>query len=183
MFSREEDKIVWCGAKSGSYSVKVGVSLLKSEDRMKEWEAKVCWNNVCLPKAGAFSWLAGNRRILFGDRLRKMGFAGPFRCVLCEKAEEDVDHLLLNCEFAREAWLFGLQRLNWKGPMIGNLSEWLESWPVLGKPSIFAAIWKILPSTILWELWKERNRRVFEGKAENRKRFYQIGEGHFRIGF
>ncbi|XP_059070577.1 uncharacterized protein LOC131860212 [Cryptomeria japonica] len=80
----------------------------ESEGRMKEWEAKVCWNNVCLLKAGAFSWLAGNRQILYGDRLRKMGFAGPFRCVLCEKAEEDVDHLLLNCDFSQEAWLFGL---------------------------------------------------------------------------
>ncbi|XP_057839274.1 uncharacterized protein LOC131049246 [Cryptomeria japonica] len=138
---------------------------------MKEWETKVCWNNVCLPKARAFSWLAGNRRILSGDCLRKMGFVGPFRCVLCEKAEEDVDHLLLNCEFAQEAWLFGLQRLNWKGPMAGNLCDWLDSWLVSGKPSTFATVWKILPSIVLWELWKERNRRVFEGKAENRQRF------------
>lgn len=54
-FSREEDELVWCGAKSGSYSMKVGVSLLESEDKMKEWEAKVCWNSVCLLRVGAFS--------------------------------------------------------------------------------------------------------------------------------
>ncbi|XP_059064660.1 uncharacterized protein LOC131054599 [Cryptomeria japonica] len=95
-FSREEAEIFWCGTKSGSDSVKVGVSLLESEGRMKEWEAK----------------LAGNRQILSGDCLRKMGFTGPFCCVFCEKVEEDVDHLLLNCEFAQDAWLFGLQRLN-----------------------------------------------------------------------
>lgn len=125
--SREEDEIVWCGAKSGSYSVKVGLSLLEIEGRRKEWEAKLCGNNVCLLKAGAFTWLAGKRRILSGDRLKKMGFAGPFHYVLCEKAKEDVDHFLLNCDFAQEAWFFGLQRLNWKGPMVGNLSDWLES--------------------------------------------------------
>lgn len=57
------------------------------------------------------------------------------------------------------------------GPMARKLCEWLESWPSLGKNSIFAAIWKILPSTVLWELWKERNRRVFDGRAENCERF------------
>ncbi|XP_057836467.1 uncharacterized protein LOC131046699 [Cryptomeria japonica] len=105
---REEDEIVWCGGKSGSYFVKVGFSLLEFEGKMKEWEVKVCWNDVCLPKVGAFIWLASNRRILLGDCLKKMGFAGPFRCVLYEKAEEDVDHLLLNCDFAQEAWCSGL---------------------------------------------------------------------------
>ncbi|XP_059064684.1 uncharacterized protein LOC131069894 [Cryptomeria japonica] len=166
-FSKEEDEIIWCGSKNGCYLVKVGITLLERDAKVKEWESKICWNNACLLKVGAFAWLAGNKRILSGDRLKKMGFAGPFRCVLCEKAEEDVDHLLLNCEFAQKAWLFGLQRLNWMDPMAGKLCEWLESWPSLGKNSIFAAIWKILPSTVLCELWKERNQRVFDGRAEN----------------
>ncbi|XP_059067599.1 uncharacterized protein LOC131858386 [Cryptomeria japonica] len=119
--SREVDEIIWCGAKSGSYSVKLGYTLLEIEGRTKEWESKLCWNKECLPKAGAFSWLVGNKRIQSGDRLKKMGFASPFRCVLYEKEEEDVDHLLLNCEFAQEAWRFELQRLNWKGPKARNL--------------------------------------------------------------
>ncbi|XP_057862518.2 uncharacterized protein LOC131070874 [Cryptomeria japonica] len=112
LFSKEEDEIIWCGSKSKCYLVKVGITLLERDAKMKEWESKICWNNVCLPKAGAFAWLAGNKRILSGDRLKKMGFASPFHYVLCEKADEDVDHLLLNCDFAQKAWLFGLQRLN-----------------------------------------------------------------------
>ncbi|XP_059070572.1 uncharacterized protein LOC131860208 [Cryptomeria japonica] len=124
-FSREEDEIVWCGSKSGCHFVKVGISLLESDVKTKEWESEVCWNNVCLLKARAFAWLASNKWILSRDRLKKMGFVGPFRYVLCEKAEEDVDHLLLSCDFAQKAWIFGLQRLNWKGPMVGNLCDWL----------------------------------------------------------
>ncbi|XP_059067838.1 uncharacterized protein LOC131858570 [Cryptomeria japonica] len=137
--SRQEDKIIWCGAKSGSYSVKLGYTLLETEGRKGDWEAKVCWNKECLPKAGAFSWLAGNKRILTGDRLKRMGFVGPFQCVLYKKEEEEVDHLLLNCDFAQEAWRFGLQRL--------------------------------LEGTDVWEVWKERNRRLFEDKAETLERF------------
>ncbi|XP_057815844.1 uncharacterized protein LOC131029396 [Cryptomeria japonica] len=40
--SRDEDEIVWCGAKSGSYSVKLGYTLLEIEGRTKECEAKLC---------------------------------------------------------------------------------------------------------------------------------------------
>lgn len=112
LLSKEEDEIIWCRSMNGCYSVKVGITLLERDSMTKEWESKICWNNVCLLKAGAFAWLVGNKRILSGDRLKKMGFAGPFHCVLCEKAKEDVDHLLLNCDFAQKAWLFGLQRLN-----------------------------------------------------------------------
>lgn len=169
--SREEDEIIWYGAKSGSYSVKLGYTSLETEGRKVDWEAKVCWNNACLSKAGAFSWLAGNNRILTGDRLKRMGFAGPFRCVLCKTKEEDVDHLLVNCDFTQEASRFVLQRLSWKGPLIGKLRKWLDSWPALHKSSTFATIWKVMPSTIMWEVWKEQNRRLFEDKSEPMERF------------
>ncbi|XP_059076545.1 uncharacterized protein LOC131875863 [Cryptomeria japonica] len=153
--SREQDEITWCGVKSGIYSFKLGYTLLEEDVRKVDWEAKICWNNACLPKAGAFSWLAGNNCILTGDRLKRMGFAGPFRCVLCKKEEEDVDHLLLGCEFVQEAWRFKLQRLSWKESLAGNPRDWLESWSVLNNSSTFAAIWKVMPSTVMWDVWKE----------------------------
>ncbi|XP_059071301.1 uncharacterized protein LOC131865388 [Cryptomeria japonica] len=122
LFLKEEDEIIWCGSKSGCYSVKVGITLLERDAKSKEWESKICWNNVCLLKAGAFAWLAGNKWILSGDHLNKMGFAGPFHYVLCEKAEEDVDHLFLNCDFSQKAWLFGSKgnpTLEWTPPEKG----------------------------------------------------------------
>ncbi|XP_059065117.1 uncharacterized protein LOC131857080 [Cryptomeria japonica] len=123
MGSREQDKIIWCGAKSGIYSLKLGYALLEEDVRKVDWEAKVCCNNSYLPKVGVFSWLVGNSRILIEDRLKRMGFVGPFRCVLCKKEEEDADHLLLGYEFAQEAWRFGLQRLSWKGSLAGNMRD------------------------------------------------------------
>lgn len=33
MCSREEDEIIWCVAKSGNYSVKLGYALLETEGR------------------------------------------------------------------------------------------------------------------------------------------------------
>ncbi|XP_059076619.1 uncharacterized protein LOC131875913 [Cryptomeria japonica] len=166
MSSREEGEILWCGAKSGIYSIKMGYALLEAEGKKVDWEAKFFWNNTCLPKASAFSWLAGTNRVLTGDRLKRMGFAGPFHCMLCKMEEEDVDHILLKYYFSQEAWCFGLQRLSWKGSLAGKLCDWLDSWPTLHNSSTFAAIWKVMPSTIMWEVWKEQNRRLFEDKSE-----------------
>lgn len=78
MSYREEDEIIWCGAKSGIYFVKLGYTLLEAGGRKVDWEAKVCWNNACLSKAGAFSWLEGNSRILTRDDSKEWGLWVPF---------------------------------------------------------------------------------------------------------
>lgn len=48
------------------------------------------------------------RQVLLGrvntmDRLlrKKSSLMGPFCCILCQKAEEDLGHLLWSCQFAR----------------------------------------------------------------------------------
>lgn len=93
--SGNEDKLVWCGSSTGCYSVKIGYQLLNSLEREIFWAKDLCWNKHVLPKAGTFAWLAVKGRILTGDRQKRLGFAGPSKCVLCDKDEESVDHMLL----------------------------------------------------------------------------------------
>lgn len=38
------------------------------------------------------------------DNLKRRGFELPSRCPLCEREEESVDHLLLNCSIIKEIW-------------------------------------------------------------------------------
>ena len=104
------------------------------------WERRLCWNNSCLPKAGTFMWLAGNEKILSGDRMMKMGLLGPFRCCLCKKEEETVDHMLLNCEYSQEIWRFGLGKLGWQGPLLDTLKKWLEAYCFNPRRSVISDI-------------------------------------------
>ena len=48
------------------------------------------------------------------DRLvRKMAsLVGSFCCIICRKAEEDLDHLFGGCQFARSVWISFLQEFN-----------------------------------------------------------------------
>ncbi|XP_057833546.2 uncharacterized protein LOC131044273 [Cryptomeria japonica] len=106
MLSTKEDTMRWCGSKSGQYSVKIGYIILDKLEERKEWPTKLMWSSPILPKVGVFTWLTLKKRILTGERLRRLGFLGSFRCIMCKKAEESLDHLLLQCEEAQTVWSF-----------------------------------------------------------------------------
>ncbi|XP_057845071.1 uncharacterized protein LOC131054551 [Cryptomeria japonica] len=93
----EEDSLLWCAAKSGEYSVKLGYKVHWHRAFNPNWPSKLCWNKWVLPKAGDFLWIVLSGRILTGDRLKTIGIQGPSCCVLCNIGEETVDHLLFNC--------------------------------------------------------------------------------------
>jgi uncharacterized membrane protein len=57
-------------------------------------------------------------------------------CVLCKNSEETVDPLLLHCPMAMEIWNF-----------------------------IFLAFGvNLVPGYLIWYIWRERNKRTFEGQ-------------------
>lgn len=55
MLSSKLDKVVWCGLKSGAYSVKLGYQILDNREVNEDRSMRLCWGNACLPKAGAFA--------------------------------------------------------------------------------------------------------------------------------
>lgn len=93
---------------------------------------------------------------------------GPSVCVMCLKAEETTDHLLQGYEWAKEVWNKGgthLGNLSLEEPPIQNLVEsWLEK---AFQNSILHRIYELLPSFVVWEIWKERNSHIFESKTRN----------------
>ena len=68
----------------------------------------VIWKNIweckTLPKLDLFSWTLMHGKILTGDNLMKRGFAGPFRCSLCSEANENIQHIFLDCPYAISVW-------------------------------------------------------------------------------
>ncbi|XP_057823289.2 uncharacterized protein LOC131035575 [Cryptomeria japonica] len=127
MLSAKEDTMRWCGSKSGQYLVKIGYNILDKMEERKEWPTKLMWSSPILPKAGVFACLALKKRILTGERLRRLGFLGPFRCIMCKKAEESLDHLLLQCEEAQMVWSFLLGKLGWMAPLPNTVLDLFSS--------------------------------------------------------
>jgi len=126
--SRKEDEIFWTGSKSGHYKVKFGY-VLQNPQVKSDWPSFLCWSKWTLPKAGAFAWIAIHKRILTSDRLKSLGITSPSRCVLCGKAEETIDHLLLTCPFASNCWDWLRQKLGWISALPDRIEDLFKGWP------------------------------------------------------
>jgi hypothetical protein len=121
------------------------------------------------------------------DRLAKSGMDHPEKCPLCDQEEENIDHMLLPCVFARQFWFSFLQRVNLQElpPQLENIS-FMERWRRIDEESL-GSIQKGLNSLIIlgaWTLWQHRNRCVFDGivpslvatisQAEEEKRAWEL---------
>ena len=51
-----------------------------------------------------YAWEASWGKVLTLDQLKRKGYALASWCVLCEKDEETVDHILVHCSKARMLW-------------------------------------------------------------------------------
>ncbi|KAL0398703.1 UNVERIFIED_CONTAM: putative mitochondrial protein [Sesamum radiatum] len=86
-------------------------------------------------------------------------------CHMCEAEVETLQHILLECPFARMAW--GLSNLPWC-----HVRDWRE-----GAAAWFSAVMKRLDKeegawfiTLCWALWQNRNRRRMEGSVSDPQR-------------
>ena len=95
---------------------------------------------------------------------------GPSRCPLCVFDEENADHLLLLCPFAREVWRESLKISPDRFTMLANTQELLKTWANISlfstaKKNLLKSSWMWFPKFICWKLWIERNNRIFREKS------------------
>ncbi|GLJ09022.1 hypothetical protein SUGI_0100110 [Cryptomeria japonica] len=125
------------------------------------WWKKV-WNSFSWPKYNFFIWLVAQRICLTWENLRKRGFQGPSICYLCMHNEEDCSHLFFLCPFSRDIWHKWWEA--WQHACF-HATSLIEFWDSLGRPptktSFLQVAWAIGPALIIWNLWLERNWRVF----------------------
>lgn len=137
--------------------------------------AKLLWKSWAPPKTKLFMYLAINRRTWTAERRHRHGLQDDDECTLCSQEPETIEHLLLHCPVAREVWWtalnfiqmpqrFGIDDLNicdtWN-----RLRVRLPKQQRKGMDSLF-----ILVS---WQIWKQRNDKVFRGETASAQRISQ----------
>ena len=158
------DILAWYPSPKGKFTVAQGYAILdRNLHGLAEvhWWKKV-WSSYSWPKCNFFLWLLAQRKCLTWENLRKRGFQGPSICVLCLHNEECISHLFFLCPFSREIWHRWWEA--WGHGCI-HADSLIDFWESLGRPpaktSFLQVAWLIGPVFILWNLWLERNRRVF----------------------
>lgn len=86
------------------------------------------------------------------------------KCFLCKGDTESCNHIFLWCPFSVKLWslVYSLMGLNWV--MAGFVSKELFAWEGLSPNSPVA---RLIPLSIFWIFWRERNNSAFEGTEDS----------------
>ena len=163
------DRIWWKEAKNGSFSVKSSFDLLEGR-RQQSVPIKMLWNPIIPTKVGFFAWEVWWGKILTMDQLKKRGFSLASKCALCGKDEESLEHLFIHCPKVWCMWtaIFSLSGGGWVCPFL--VKDLILGWLQLPLRKKDAKLWRTVPLCLIWAIWKERNRVVFEDEAFSKTR-------------
>jgi hypothetical protein len=126
------DVIAWKGSSSGVYSAKATYNML-CQGNITWQMAGPIWRCFAPLKCNFFGWLAIKYRLWTSDRRTRHGLQErPDPCATCLQSEDNVDHILVQCPYARMVW-FGCLRefgLNLPEPQQhANLERWWTEAP------------------------------------------------------
>ncbi|KAF3519459.1 hypothetical protein DY000_02059004 [Brassica cretica] len=114
------------------------------------------------PKVKMFAWKALKRAVPVGERLVERHVDVDPRCKRCRESKSII-HLFFHCRFAQQVWRDAPLALGFDPRGIVDLeSRWTALCATPCLPPTGLATSQLFP-WILWKLWKERNRFVFNG--------------------
>jgi hypothetical protein len=129
--------------------------------------AKQLWAARAPLKHKMHLWLVLRNRLWTSDRLARRGLQHSPLCPLCYQEPETIEHLTIQCSFAREVWyhLLLARRLHRYTPTAHDeMPSWWrrlhEGTPGPGRREVNALV-----VLVARELWLERNARTFDRVA------------------
>lgn len=125
--------------------------------------------------------MVGHKKILTWDKLRRHNFQGPSICHNYFQDEETLQHLLDTYSLANQLWekvSFRCQkRCKGDGNIIDSIRQWSKS-PY--DCAILNHLWNIISGTVLWNIWKERNMRIFKNQSSPIEEIWSRLHGNLR---
>lgn len=136
------------------------------------FDAMAVWTAKAEGKQKLHAWLALQGRAQTADNLTKKNWPCNAQCPLCDQEPETIDHISLNCAFAKQVWL---EIRNWQNVellMQEDSGSDLETWwnkRLSGIPKEEKRRRATIIIYTMWGLWNERNRRTFQHRAADPK--------------
>jgi hypothetical protein len=160
-----EDNFHWRWTSNGQYTAHSAFLMLQ-HDRSVAPDAKLIWESWAPLRVKLFLWTTCKYRTWTADRRRRRGLDAHVACLLCDQADEEVDHILDNCPFAREVCFTAFSAAKCSCP-IGAETSLLPWWECLtnSQPPRRRQGASTLFMIVAWRLRKERNARLFDNRT------------------
>ncbi|XP_039049550.1 uncharacterized protein LOC120190561 [Hibiscus syriacus] len=98
-------------------------------------------------------------------RLNRMGLVNDLHCTLCGVGFETRNHLFFECPIATALWsaIFDINGIRFRHTSWETLYNWaIATWK---RKSLLTSLMKISSNALIYTIWKERNKRIFQGQA------------------
>ena len=158
-----QDTITWKWTADGVYSTR-SAYLIQFRGSHRKFKHELIWKAQAENKCKVHAWILMHNKVLTADNLQERGWLHQEHCVLCNGPLETGLHLSLLCPFAKAVWG---QVLSWENLMVqlpqqdhACIAEWWED-AASKIPKHEHRHFNGVLIYIVWNLWKERNRRIF----------------------
>ncbi|CAI0468584.1 unnamed protein product [Linum tenue] len=128
---------------------------------------RTVWRSEVPMKVKAFLWLVTHERILTHDNLKRRGWNLASRCALCNSEEENIDHLFRHCSFSSKIWSILQLMIEFHGPFPDRFVLLIRCWSRCSQTQWKNDFASGLLHAFSWEIWKERNARIFHDKSSH----------------
>ena len=101
-------------------------------------------------------------KVLTLTQLKEHGFQLASLCSFCRKEEEELEHILIHCQAIWGQWTDLLFAFGVDWTCFFLAKDLIQSWIHFLVRKKTKAIWRAAPLLLLWAIWKERNKIIFE---------------------
>lgn len=166
--SSRVDRRIWEIEDNGSFSCKSFRSFLLSYGIRDVFSLFTSiWRAKTPPKIQVFVWLVANGKVNTCDFIQRRQpklCLSPSWCVLCKESAENIDRLFIPCLYSIKLWwkMLCTLRTEWVTPK-GCLEFLSIKLVVAGRGKRAQILRDGLVHAILWNIWMEHNRGIFQG--------------------
>lgn len=163
--NNQPDQIIWKWTSNRLYSTKSAYNI-QFKGSFCSFNTKAIWRAKSEGKHMVFASQLVQSKILTADNLIARNWPCDPICALCDQAPETAEQICLHCVYAREVWFLVSQ---WSNGLVGipdhgcEIEEWWNR-GVSGQPKEKGRRVSVLMIYTAWNLWKERNKRIFQGE-------------------
>lgn len=164
-----QDELSWRWSSSGDYTARSLYQVLSGGGKIR-WAFTSTWKYRVPPTVKAFILMLLQGKILTRDVLHRRQFNCPdLTCALCANDQfETTAHIFFQCDFAMQVWRKVAIHLG--APIMISTNVVTETWRLsaaIPSSTRAKARWATFFVCTVWGIWKQRNKRIFEGQRDS----------------